>query len=84
MPQEKEKNPNAVALGRLGGTARAKALSREEIAEIGRRGGKVGGQARAAALSPAERRRIAQKAAARSVEVRRVKAKLRAQGKDGA
>jgi len=35
----KKKNPGAVALGRRGGKARAKKLSREERKEIARRGG---------------------------------------------
>ena len=57
------KNPAAVALGRLGGRARAKKLSAERQSEIGSIAGKVGGKRRAEALSPARRRWIAQKAA---------------------
>jgi hypothetical protein len=58
------KNPAAVSLGRLGGKARAKKLSAEDLAEIGRKGGQVGGKARAEALSKARRQEIAKKAAA--------------------
>ena len=50
-----KKNPNAQALGKLGGKARAESLSDAEIAEIARKGGK----ARAEKLTAAERRRIA-------------------------
>ena len=50
-----KKNPNAQALGRLGGKARAENLSDTEIAKIASKGGK----ARAEKLSAAERRRIA-------------------------
>jgi hypothetical protein len=57
------KNLAAVALGRLGGRARAKKLSAEQQSEIGRVAGKVGGKRRAEALSPARRKLIAQKAA---------------------
>jgi hypothetical protein len=51
----KKKNPNAQALGSLGGKARAKKLSDSEVVKIASKGG----QARAAKLSAAERRRIA-------------------------
>ena len=51
----KKPNPNAQALGRLGGKARAKSLSDAQITKIASQGGK----ARAAKLTPAERRRIA-------------------------
>jgi hypothetical protein len=57
------KNPAAVALGRLGGKARAEKLSPEQQSEIGRNAGLVGGKRRAEALSPARRKAIAQKAA---------------------
>jgi hypothetical protein len=50
-----KKNPNAQALGRLGGKARAGTLSDTEIANIASKGGK----ARAEKLTAAERRRIA-------------------------
>jgi hypothetical protein len=56
----KKKNPNAQALGRLGGKARAKNLSDAEITKIASKGG----TARAAKLSAAERSRIAKLAAA--------------------
>jgi hypothetical protein len=49
------KNPNAQALGRLGGKARAESLSDAELAKIARKGGK----ARAEKLTAAQRRRIA-------------------------
>jgi dihydrodipicolinate synthase/N-acetylneuraminate lyase len=55
-----KKNPNAQALGRLGGEARAEKLSDEKIAKIASKGGK----ARAAKLTAAERRRIARLAVA--------------------
>jgi Meiotically up-regulated gene 113 len=62
-----EKNPHAVALGRLGGlrggNARAEALTAEEMSAIGRKGGLKGGAARTLALSPAKRRAIARKGA---------------------
>jgi hypothetical protein len=54
------KNPNAQALGRLGGKARAKSLSNVERARIARKGGK----ARAAKLTAAELSRIAKLAVA--------------------
>jgi hypothetical protein len=70
-----KKNPNAVALGRLGGKkggiARAAVLSDGEKSKIGRMGGKVGGKARAASLSPARRTEIAKKAAAARVAKKR-------------
>ncbi len=50
-----KKNPNAVALGRLGGIARAKELSTSQRRAIA----KKGAAARNARLSAAERRRIA-------------------------
>jgi hypothetical protein len=53
-----KKNPNAVALGKLGGKARAKKLSPEERAEIARKAG----LARNTKLSSAERSRIAKHA----------------------
>ncbi len=59
-----KKNPAAVQLGRLGGKARAKNLSPEELAQIGRKGGQAGGAARAEKLSGKRRKEIAQKAAA--------------------
>ena len=56
----RKKNPNAQALGRLGGKARAMSLSHAEMAKIAAKGGK----ARAAKLTAAERRRIAKLAVA--------------------
>jgi hypothetical protein len=55
-----KKNPNAQALGSLGGKARAKNLSDAEVTKIASKGGK----ARAAKLSAAERSRIAKRAVA--------------------
>ncbi len=51
----KKKNPAAVALGKLGGRARADNLTAEERSEIARKGA----MARTAKLTPAERKRIA-------------------------
>ncbi len=56
----KKINPNAQALGSLGGKARARNLSEAQVAEIASEGGK----ARAAKLSAAERSRIAKLAVA--------------------
>jgi len=71
MEKKPKKNPNAVALGRLGGKiggiARAAALTDKQKSKIGRMGGKMGGKARAASLSPARRTEIAKKAAAARV-----------------
>jgi hypothetical protein len=53
-----KKNPAAQALGKLGGKARAKALSAEELSKIGRKGA----QARQKNLTPAQRSEIASKA----------------------
>jgi hypothetical protein len=55
----KKKNPNAQALGSLGGKARATSLTVAEITKIASKGG----NARAAKLSAAERSRIAKLAA---------------------
>ena len=54
----KKKNPNAVALGSRGGTARAASLSAAELSAIG----KKGAQARASKVSATERSEIARKA----------------------
>ena len=59
-----KKNPHAVALGRLGGRARAE-LPQEELSKINRKGAKAGGKARAEKLTKAERQAIAKKAAAK-------------------
>ena len=56
----KKKNPAAQALGQLGGKARAKALSAEELSRIG----KKGAQARLKKLTAAQRSEIARKAVA--------------------
>ena len=56
----KTKNPNAQALGSLGGKARAESLPDVEIAKIASKGG----NARAAKLSAADRSRIAKLAVA--------------------
>jgi hypothetical protein len=56
----KKLNPNAQALGSLGGKARARNLSAAEVVKIASKGGK----ARAATLSAAERSRIAKLAVA--------------------
>ena len=53
-----KKNAAAQTLGKLGGTARAKALSAAELSKIGKQGGK----ARAAKLTAAQRSEIARKA----------------------
>ena len=53
-----KKNTAAQALGKLGGKARAKALSAAELSEIGKEGGK----ARSAKLTATERSEIARKA----------------------
>ena len=58
------KNPHAVALGSLGGKARAENLTKDELAGISQKAGKVGGKARAAKLSPKKRKEIAKAAAA--------------------
>lgn len=65
-----KKNPNAQALGSLGGQARAQNLSDAEVARIASKGGK----ARAAKLSAAELSRIAKLAVA-ARERKRAKAK---------
>jgi len=58
------KNPHAMALGRLGGKARAKNLSKKELVAISEKAGRVGGQARAAKLTAGKRKAIARAAAA--------------------
>ena len=65
------KNKAAQALGRLGGKARAKALSEAELSEIARKGA----EARASNLTAAERSEIARKAVQARI------AKQRKQGK---
>jgi hypothetical protein len=58
----KEKNPHAVALGRLGGKARAKNLDPEILREISSRAGKIGGKRRAEKLTAAQQSAIGRKA----------------------
>jgi hypothetical protein len=58
------KNKAAVALGRLGGKARAVKLSADRQSEIGKKAGRVGGKARARVLTKEQRQAIARKAAA--------------------
>jgi hypothetical protein len=53
-----KKNAAAQALGKLGGTARAKALSAAELSKIGKQGAK----ARAKKLTAAQRSEIARRA----------------------
>ena len=65
----REKNPHAVALGSLGGRARAKSLSPEERAEIAGQGGK----ARFAKMSAEERSRYAKQLIAARERKRREK-----------
>lgn len=55
----RKKNPHAVALGRLGGRARAGNLSPEELSEIARKGGLKGGRGRFDNLSDDERQALA-------------------------
>lgn len=58
MSRMTKKNPAAQALGKLGGKARAKALTESQLSEIG----KKGAQARGKKLSSAQRSEIARKA----------------------
>jgi hypothetical protein len=53
-----KKNPAAMTLGRLGGKARAKALTPAELSKIGKKGAK----ARTSKLTASERSDIARKA----------------------
>ena len=68
-----KKNPNAVALGKLGGKARAASLSAEERSEAASKAGK----ARSEKLSAAERSRIATLA----VQARERKRKTQGKGR---
>lgn len=68
-----KKNPAAQALGKLGGKARAKALTSSELSEIARKGAK----ARASKLTKAERSEIARKA----VQARIAKQQTHGKGK---
>jgi hypothetical protein len=66
-----KKNPNAVALGKLGGKARANSLSEAERSAIA----KKGAAARNAKLSAAERSRIAKHAVQSRERKRKLKRK---------
>lgn len=68
-----KKNPNAVALGKLGGKARAASLSAEERSEAA----SIAGKARSEKLSAAERSRIAKLA----VQARERKRKTQGKGR---
>jgi len=59
LPPERRKE-----IASQGGKARARALSKEEAAAIGRKAGKLGGRARADKLSSKRRSEIARQAAA--------------------
>ena len=67
VASEKEKNPHAVALGRLGGSkggkARAEALAPERRTEIATKAGKAGGTARAKNMTKEQRSEGSRKAA---------------------
>ena len=65
----RDKNPHAVALGSLGGRARAKNLSAEEKASIASQGGK----ARFAKMTAEERSRYAKRLVAARERKRREK-----------
>ncbi len=65
-----KKNPNAQALGSLGGKARAESLSEADRIRIA----STGGKARADKLSAAERSQIAKKAVAARERKRKGKA----------
>ena len=68
-----KKNPNAVALGKLGGKARAASLSAKERSEAA----SIAGKARSEKLSAAERSRIATLA----VQARERKRKTQGKGR---
>jgi hypothetical protein len=68
----KKKNPNALALGRSGGRARAERLSADELSAIG----KKGANARLKSIGSTERQEIARKAAnARWAKARKLEGK---------
>jgi hypothetical protein len=77
----RRKNPAAVQLGKLGGKARAKKLSAEELSDIGRKAGLAGGRARAEALTNERRAEIARKAAAKRWEGHEAKRPASQRGK---
>lgn len=72
----KKPNPNAVALGRLGGKARAEKLSQAERSAIASKAGSV----RSSKLTAAERVRIA-KLAVKAREAKRAKTRQTGKGK---
>jgi general stress protein YciG len=69
MRKERKKNPAAVALGRLGGKARAKRLTPEELSEIGKRGSE--------SMTPEERKERAMLAGQASGQARKAAANAR-------
>jgi hypothetical protein len=73
-----KQNPHAVALGKLGGKARAAKLSATERSAIASKAGK----ARTDRLTPAERKRIAKLAVEAREAKRAAKAKQREKGKE--
>jgi hypothetical protein len=58
-----QKNPHAVALGKLGGKSSMKARGKQDREEFARAGGLLGGPARAKKLTKKQRQDIAKKAA---------------------
>jgi len=70
MGMEAKKNPNAVALGKLGGTARASSVSKAERSAIAKKAA-----ARNATLSAADRMRIAKLAVAARERKRKLSGK---------
>jgi hypothetical protein len=74
----KKQNPHAVALGKLGGKARAKKLSAAERSAIASKAG----NARTDRLSPAERKRIATLAVRAREAKRAARAKQKEKGKE--
>ena len=59
VENRRKKNPHAVALGSLGGKARAEKLSAVQRSEIAREAGRAGGRGRKAKLSPERQSEIA-------------------------
>jgi hypothetical protein len=72
-----KQNPHAVALGKLGGKARAEKLSAAERSAIASKAG----NARTSSLTPAERKRIATLAVKAREAKRAAKAKQKEKGK---
>jgi len=71
MAKERKKNPAAVQLGRLGGKARAKRLTAEELSEIGKNAQKAWVES----MTPEERKEFARRAGVASGKARARKAK---------